>query len=169
MFHVQFNILWIKFKATDAKERQHWINLIRAVAEYHGQNALKPVRPAPPTTETVKRSATHSGSTGSLLKSPGLIKSHSLRLSTKSRSPRSRPSSGVPQQPPLLANPIQEELKNIKDALTSVAEFQSSAVEALEVFLLYYLSGFCFLFSLVIFQSQVCFLYKLLQVLCLTP
>jgi len=37
-------------------------------------------------------------------------------------------------QPPKLTNPIQEELKNIKDALNSVAEFQSSAVEALEVY-----------------------------------
>ena len=46
----------------------------------------------------------------------------------------SRPLSGSSvKQPPLLTNPIQEELKNIKDALTSVAEFQSSAVEALEV------------------------------------
>ena len=117
------------FTATDAKERQHWINLIRAIAEYHGQNALKPVRPAPPTNESVKRSATHSGSTSSLIKSPGRVKSFSVKSNGKSRTQRTSNSSQVL----LLTNPIQEELKNIKDALTSVAEFQSSAVEALEV------------------------------------
>ncbi|XP_066918696.1 oxysterol-binding protein-related protein 11-like isoform X1 [Clytia hemisphaerica] len=122
-----------KLRAIDAKERQHWINLIRAVAEYHSQNALtKPARPPAPTAESsMKRSNTTSaGATNNILKSPGLIKSHSLKLSPKIRSPRAPPA--PPQQPPQLANPIQEELKNIKDALNSVAEFQSSAVEALE-------------------------------------
>ena len=121
--------------ATDAKERQHWINLIRAVAEYHSQTALaKPEKTLQPNQENLKRSSTVSvNSTSSILKSPGLIKSHSMKLS-----PRIKPSKSLQptptNHPPKLTNPIQEELKNIKDALNSVAEFQSSAVEALEVY-----------------------------------
>lgn len=108
--------------------------MIRAVAEYHGQTALKPVSPAPPSHEGVKRGSSHSVSSSSITKSPGLIKSRSMKLNAKVRSSISRPlSSASTKQAPLLTNPIQEELRNIKDALTSVAEFQSSAVEALEV------------------------------------
>lgn len=122
-----------KLRGTDAKERQHWINLIRAVAEYHGQTSLnKPERPPPPNdNKHVKRSSILSNSTNSILKSPGLIKSHSMKLSPRLRQPKATQQQPV-AQPPVLVNPIQEELKNIKDALTSVVEFQSSAVEALE-------------------------------------
>lgn len=108
--------------------------MIRAVAEYHGQTALKPVSPAQASHEAVKRGSSLSVSSSSLTKSPGLIKSRSLKLNAKVRSSISRPLSGTSTKPaPLPTNPIQEELKNIKDALTSVSEFQSSAVEALEV------------------------------------
>lgn len=132
------NTLYLLFYiAIDAKERQHWINLIRAVAEYHGQTSLKPVRPPPPKDSSLIRRATvSSNSSLNSNKSPILHKSQSMRLPSglKLGSPRNRQKQ--PPPPPQLAaltNPIHEELKNIKDALNSVVEYQSSTVESLEV------------------------------------
>lgn len=130
-------ILLFSYTATDAKERQHWINLVRAVAEYHGQTSLKPTRPPPPKESSLLRSATVSSTSLNSNKSPLLHKSHSMKLPSalKLGSPRNRQTQQQQAQPPAaLTNPIQEELKNIKDALNSVVEYQSSAVESLEVF-----------------------------------
>ncbi|XP_057290683.1 oxysterol-binding protein-related protein 11-like [Hydractinia symbiolongicarpus] len=117
-----------KLRGTDAKDRQHWINLIRAVAEYHGQTIVKPVRPPPPkqTPSLLKRSATVSTTSPNISKASPLQKTKSFSHKTNS----SVNHSTVSAMPPV--NPIQEELRNIKDALNSVVEYHSSSVEALE-------------------------------------
>ena len=125
-WHLLDNSLNLKYLilATDAKDRQHWINLMRAVAEYHGQSTVKPLHSPQPskkdTTSALKRSATIATSNPHHSKSP----IQKLKSSVHQQGQRSSFTA---------TNPIKEELKNIKDALNSVNEFHSSALEALEV------------------------------------
>lgn len=122
-----------KLRAADAKERQHWINLMRAVAEFHAQTSINPVQhPPSPAGEKLmsqlRRSATLSvGSPShSAANKPSIQKSASLNY--HDQFPRTRTAVNGPVAP----NPIEEELKDIKDALTSVNEFHSSTIDALE-------------------------------------
>ena len=108
------------------KDRQHWINLIRAVSEYHGKTSTKPPRPPPPKEPMLKRSATIGAS------SPRYTRSPIERIKTITH-PHPHPSSPQANVHTATSNPIKEELKNIKDALNSVNEYHSSALESLEV------------------------------------
>ncbi|XP_065647568.1 oxysterol-binding protein-related protein 11 isoform X3 [Hydra vulgaris] len=106
-----------KLRGTDAKDRQHWINLIRAVAEFHTQN-VSSSNPIVNNKSKKSPSLKHSSSL-SLSKSPlNLSKSINTQISPKI--------SNTPD------NPIKDELKNINDAITSVIEFHSHAMEALQ-------------------------------------
>ena len=122
--------------ATDAKERQHWINMIRAVAEFHSSSSA-PVQPPPSnfqrsaslgnalslrSTQSVKLTSSQSPLTD--LKRHHTVSHHSPRASRRVFGPNISPT------PP---NPVKEELKDVKDALNSVDEYHASVVEALEV------------------------------------
>lgn len=126
------------FVASDAKDRQHWINLIRAVSEYHTQivdglyNSSSQSNIAKEKPSLLKRANTVG--TGPQNRSPLLQKSKSVHMN-QPHTARSNVSSKSPQHVHVkpVTNPIQDELKNIKDALNSVTEFHSSANEAFEV------------------------------------
>jgi len=125
-----------KLRANDAKDRQHWINLIRAVAEYHR------VADDPKVDAVISNSTKENQQTGSLKRAATISTTSPARrlrspLLQKTKSVNHRQHQNVEQvQSPLVpravTNPIEDELKNIKDALNSVAEFHSSANEAFE-------------------------------------
>jgi len=122
-----------KLKASDTRDRQQWINMIRAVAEYHTQYSAANVVQ----TNSQRSSPTVNSERLTLRDSNASIKSndnHSLRSASPATIIAAPPKQFSKQHQvySTTENPIKDELRNVSDALNSVSEFQTSAVEVLE-------------------------------------
>jgi len=112
-----------KLRASDAKSRQHWVNMIRAVGEFHSLSPAQQEQPRLPSMP-LQRSASLGASL--LSKKPGLIRSSTAHASqglgkiSRSQSPKP----GI--------SPADDELNNVKDALNTVDEYHATVVETLE-------------------------------------
>eukprot|EP00794_Sanderia_malayensis_P016873 gene16873-18578_t len=110
-----------KLRAADARSRQHWINMMRAVAEYHGTSHPAPKKsPAP-----LQRSSTIGSKHGTNTEPPSL-----KRTATYSHAHHRMPLR--PLAPKTVSPPAANELHNVKDAMNSVDEYHASVIETLE-------------------------------------
>ena len=109
--------------ASDAKSRQHWVNMIRAVGEFH---SLSPAHQEK--LDHAPTSLQRSASLGAafLHKGAGLKRSTTVGAPGVFKPPR-------PQSPKLVVNPADSELSNVKNALNTVDEYHATVVETLEV------------------------------------
>ncbi|XP_065051326.1 oxysterol-binding protein-related protein 11-like [Rhopilema esculentum] len=108
-----------KLRATDPKNRQHWVNMIRAVAEFH---SLSPKQEPPSDINAAALQRTASLGGAFLSKASNLKRSATY----------GQPSSRKPQLGKQVTTPAGEELHNVKDALNTVDEYHATVVETLE-------------------------------------
>ncbi|KAG8184227.1 hypothetical protein JTE90_013204 [Oedothorax gibbosus] len=124
-----------KLKACDPKERQFWVNRIRAVAEHHTKNIAEKNPPLPPREHRAPLSAidpknTDLQTTSWYTVSHSIMESHPThRKSTRKPKGTTRPGGSISQS----TGSVTEALNNVKDMLRHTETFNAYLARQIEV------------------------------------